>query len=228
MRAGLLQLRQRLGICPRHCGSVFLAIVCSMSSTLRVTSRREKFNARFDQGGSVGKELPITQIGRRAILNKPTPLQHNEGENQAGDRTRTSGVGAPTIDSVHFNINQGNSYRMELSKTMLAVATGLLAFTFSFQPTLTKVSVSEAMQAGWICLAASIIGGLVNMYGWEKFYLTYRDDFHGDGEKGRKRRSSITRWRRVGRFVQFAGLFGGVAGIGLFAYYNLQNIKLAH
>jgi hypothetical protein len=134
----------------------------------------------------------------------------------------------PTITSVQFDIGQGNNYRMELGKTMLAVATGLLAFTISFPPTLTKISWIEAMQIGWLCLVASIIGGFVNMYGWEKFYLTYRDDFHDQGEKAEKKRNKITCWRRAGRLFQFAGLFGGVIGIGLFAYYNLPNIQLAH
>ncbi|MFJ7793839.1 hypothetical protein [Pseudomonas sp. NPDC096950] len=132
-----------------------------------------------------------------------------------------------TIESVQFDIAQGNNYRMELSKTMLAIATGLLAFTISFPPTLTKITWVESMQVGWLGLAASIIGGFVNMYGWERFYLSYREDFHGKGEAAKGNRKWITVWRRCGRFVQSAGLCIGVIGIGIFAYCNLPNIKLA-
>ena len=146
-----------------------------------------------------------------------------EGTSAAGDQQTPR----PTITSVQFDIAQGNSYRMELGKTMLAIATGLLAFTIAFPPTLTKITFIESMQIAWLCLALSIIGGLVNMYGWERFYLTYRDDFHGRGLHGKGKRKRITRWRVWGRGVQFAGLFIGVIGIGIFAYCNLPNIKLA-
>ncbi|UZA66848.1 hypothetical protein [Pseudomonas viridiflava] len=146
-----------------------------------------------------------------------------EGNCEAGDQPTSK----PTITSVQFDIAQGNSYRMELGKTMLAIATGLLAFTIAFPPTLTKITFIESMQIAWLCLALSIIGGLVNMYGWEKFYLTYRLDFHRRGSLGKTKRKRVTRWRVWGRGVQFAGLFIGVIGIGIFAYCNLPNIKLA-
>jgi hypothetical protein len=154
----------------------------------------------------------------------PTPAPPLREETRA---TGNQPMPQPTITSVQFDIGQGNSYRMELGKTMLAIATGLLAFTFAFPPTLTKITFIASMQIAWLCLALSIIGGLVNMYGWETFYLTYREDFHGLGSVGKAKRKRITRWRVWGRGIQFAGLFIGVIGIGIFAYCNLPNIKLA-
>jgi hypothetical protein len=55
------------------------------------------------------------------------------------------------------------------------------------------------------------------LYGWERFYLTYRDfDWRGEGEKGMEQRKSTTTWRRIGRVCQFAGFVIGTFTIGLF------------
>jgi hypothetical protein len=46
----------------------------------------------------------------------------------------------PSPEIVHNNIGLANSYRLELSKTMLALAAALFAFTTSFPPALTAIS----------------------------------------------------------------------------------------
>jgi hypothetical protein len=133
------------------------------------------------------------------------------------------------LDHTHKNIEFGNSYRLELDKTMMLFAVGLFAFTISFPPHLTAINGILWMQIGWIGLGASVLGGFTEYYGWEKFYLTYRDYDHkqqvrGAGDPARK---IITRWRRAGRLLQFVGFVGGVGGVGMFALINVSNIKLA-
>lgn len=143
------------------------------------------------------------------------------------DPKGTRGSSQLNIDALHRDIATGNQYRLELSKTLLTLATGLLAFTFAFPPQLTAISNPEALRIGWSALAVSVLGGCVNLYGWERFYLSYRDwDWKGKGEDGKQARAAITRWRRIGRLAQFLGFVVGVAGVGAFAIANVSNIAL--
>jgi hypothetical protein len=132
----------------------------------------------------------------------------------------------PTIDVVHKDIALGNQYRLELDKLLLTLATALLAFSVAFVPTLRQVDYVQLMMVGWACLAASVVGGVVELHGWERFYLTYRDYEH-KGEDGTKVREQITGWRRFGRFVQMAGFAAGVVSIAAFYISNFQHLKLA-
>jgi hypothetical protein len=130
----------------------------------------------------------------------------------------------PTIESVHKNVELGNTYRMELLKQSLTIAAAILAFSVTFRPTLTRVDYPWLMWGGWLALGVSVACGMLHMLLWSHFYLSHRDfDWHDLPAEGKARRKLITSWRRFVMFLQFLGFAGGVVGIGLFAALNFQN-----
>jgi hypothetical protein len=130
----------------------------------------------------------------------------------------------PTIESVHKNIELGNTYRMELLKQSLTIAAAILAFSVTFRPTLTQVDYAWLMWGGWLALTISVSSGMLHMLLWSHFYLSHRDfDWHDRPAEGKARRKLITFWQRFVMFLQFLGFACGVVGIGLFAALNFQN-----
>jgi hypothetical protein len=71
-----------------------------------------------------------------------------------------------------------------------------------------------------------MVGGLANLYGWERFYISYRD-FNTDYAAGESKRHWVTFWRRCGRFAQFVGLVLGISLLAAFVVVNRANVKLA-
>lgn len=140
-------------------------------------------------------------------------------------------VPVPTIDALHRDIAFANSYRMELIKLLMTLSAALLAFTVTFRPDLKQVLYPKAMWVGWFGLALSMIGGMVHMHGWDRFYMTYRDFDHkfrnspppnGGKAQGEKKREQINGWRRVGMCCQFLGFAVGVIGVAIFAAANVD------
>lgn len=138
---------------------------------------------------------------------------------------------APTIDALHRDIAFANNYRLELIKLLMALCAALFAFTVTFRPDLAKVLWPEAMWIGWGGLAVSMVGGVMHLHGWDRFYMTYRDFDHKyrklpgpiDGARlGNIRRKKINFWRDVGKYCQFAGFVLGVAGVAWFAAVNVD------
>lgn len=132
-----------------------------------------------------------------------------------------SGPAKPGADFLLKDIDRANTYRLELVKLMLAMATGLLAFTVSFRPSIASPDQSYLMWGGWLLLALSIVGGVLTMRCWELFYISYRD-FDNKGEDGKPHRDTITFWRRVAQTAQYIGLLAAVVGIGMFAAINID------
>jgi hypothetical protein len=131
----------------------------------------------------------------------------------------------PSIQALQTDIGFGNQFRLELIKTTMALATGLLAFTVAFRPTLVQPVNTQLMWVGWLGLGLSAIGAMINMYGWERFYISYRD--HKDDQaKGAAARKVITAWRRFGASLQFAGFAAGVLSIAVFAAQNLDRVRV--
>lgn len=129
----------------------------------------------------------------------------------------------PNKEFLLKDIERANVYRLELIKIMLAMASGVLAFTVSFRPSIENPAGIWLMSVGWIALALSIVGGVFMLWMWEKFYISYRDyDNRGKKEDGKTYRKSITEWRRFWQFLQYLGLIVGVLSIGLFAAINID------
>ncbi len=128
----------------------------------------------------------------------------------------------PTIDVLQHDIERANVYRLELIKSMLTIATAVLAFTVSFRPTIINPDWVSLMWIGWLGLGISIIGGLVNMWGWERFYISYRDyDWKKKKEAGKQHRKTITAWRRIAMFIQFSCLSVGILSVACFTAENI-------
>ena len=139
---------------------------------------------------------------------------------------------AQTIDALHRDLAFANGYRMELIRTLLAIAAALFAFTVTFGPTLKPVECKPAMWIGWLGLALSMFGGFVHLLGWDHYYKSYLDFDWRDRNKpdrveaakaARDARARINLWRRWGMGAQFAGFVVGVAGVGAFAGVNLEH-----
>ncbi|MBX7481673.1 hypothetical protein [Qipengyuania qiaonensis] len=135
-------------------------------------------------------------------------------------------MAVPPIEVIHTDVDFANRYRLELNKTLLALAAGLLAFTISFPPALTAITHDWLLGLSWAALAGSLLGGLFNLYGWEKFYISYRD-FAADEAGGDAYRKTVTFWRRLAHGLQFAGFIGGVIALASFVIVNRANVKLA-
>jgi len=133
--------------------------------------------------------------------------------------------GTPTIEAVHRDVGFANEYRLEVIKTMLAISTALLAFTVSFRPKLNPVWYEWMMVAGWVGLGASLIGGILTMYCWELYYISYRDyDHKGRAVAGREYRDKVNKCRKAAFLVQCVGFLIGVAGVAMFAGVNVSNV----
>jgi hypothetical protein len=129
----------------------------------------------------------------------------------------------PSIQSVHANVEWANKYRLELIKLVMTLAAGILAFTVTFRPSLKQVEHPELMWIGWIGLGLSMVGGMVHMQGWDRYYISYRDfDWHG--KSGIDARKRINEWRRAGMILQYVGFAAGVIAIATFAAINIGNV----
>jgi hypothetical protein len=146
----------------------------------------------------------------------------NEEDDSGGQATNI----VPTIAAIHADIGFANQFRLELIKTTLVVATGLLAFTVTFRPSISSPRWEPLMWIGWIALGLSAIGAMGNMYGWERFYASFRDH-RSDQTTGKIVRKNITRRRRAAMGFQFGGFAIGVLAIAIFAAANLANVKLS-
>lgn len=140
-------------------------------------------------------------------------------------KVQEPGRHTPDIESMHRDLEFANNYRLELIKHIMTLAAGVLAFTVAFRPTLKPIFQGWLMWIGWLGLGLSMIGGLMHLLGWDRFYTTYRDyDFKGQHTQGVNKRHVITGWRRLGMFMQFIGFGVGVLAIGVFAALNLGNV----
>jgi hypothetical protein len=129
-----------------------------------------------------------------------------------------------TIESLQEDIKTGNSYRMESLKLMLTLATGLLAFTVSFRPTLANVTDEWLIYWSWCSLGISIVSGIAVMLCWERFYLSYRLNWHNQAQRGKTTRKVLTFCRRVLLVLQFGFFAYGVIGVAVFAAKNFNNV----
>lgn len=129
------------------------------------------------------------------------------------------------LSVIHTDVGFANQYRIELIKTTMTLAAGILAFTVTFRPTLASVSHEWLIWVGWLSLGLSTIGSMLNMYGWERIYISYRD-YREIVVKGESVRARITLWRRTAMFFQFLGFGVGVLAVGAFSALNLQNVRV--
>lgn len=134
----------------------------------------------------------------------------------------------PDIAALQADIGFANNYRLEVIKTLLAITTALLAFTISFRPTLVLVEREWLIVDAWIALAASTVAGVITLYCWERFYISYRDyDWKNATPAGEARRKTITTLRRCCFFIQVVAGLAGIVCVSLFAIVNLGNVALA-
>jgi hypothetical protein len=83
------------------------------------------------------------------------------------------------------------------------------------------------MVLGWAGLAISLIAGLATMYGWERFYISYRDfDWKGFHDAGKAHRRKVNGWRKLAFALQCFGFLAGVAGVATFAALNVANVRV--
>ncbi len=129
----------------------------------------------------------------------------------------------PTIESIHSNVEWANNYRLELIKLVMTLSAGVLAFTVSFRPSLKQVDEPLLMWIGWVGLGLSLVGGMIHMQGWDRFYISYRD-FDWNGEDGKAARKKINCWRRFGMLLQYLGFAAGIIAIAIFSALNIGNV----
>jgi len=123
------------------------------------------------------------------------------------------------------DIDRSIDYRRKFYDYSVAIATGLLAFSISFPPTLTAIHYVRLVRVSWIALGISILCGVSVHFAWSKFFIAYRDfDNRGHRDAGLTNRKKWTAWRRRLEFTQFLTLLIGVMGMTIFAAVNYQYI----
>lgn len=132
----------------------------------------------------------------------------------------------PTIEAVQTDVGFANSFRIELIKLTLTLSTAMLAFTVSFRPSLEDPLWPVLVWIGWLSLGGSTVGGMVNMYGWERYFASFRDH-KADIPAGIAARERITARRRAGAVLQFVGFGLGVMAIAVFAALNIDRVAVA-
>ena len=106
-------------------------------------------------------------------------------------------------DFLQSDIARAIDFRKEYYKYTITIATALLAFTVSFPPNLTTITLSWLIFAAWIGLGVAVILGVLAHYMWARFFSTWRDyDNRGEREIGKAIRDRITWWRRKADIVQ--------------------------
>lgn len=131
---------------------------------------------------------------------------------------------AISIDALHRDIALANQYRLDLIKLLMTLSAALLAFTISFRPGVMQPRWEPLMWVGWLALGVSMVGGMVHMLGWDRFYTSYRNyDWRDHAEQGKTARAIINLWRRFAMLVQYFGFALGVLAIALFAAVNLDH-----
>jgi hypothetical protein len=131
-----------------------------------------------------------------------------------------------SLNNVQHDISLASQYRLELIKTVMTLATGLLAFTVAFpagRNLTSAIKLPWLIQASWGSLTISVCAGLFHIRMWEMLYMSYRQyDWKQAKEAGRNARNRITRWRRLFQTLQFLGFLIGVFSVGAFAILNLS------
>lgn len=140
----------------------------------------------------------------------------------------------PNISAAQTDIGFANTYRIELIKQGLVFAVAIFAFTVSAfllseRPMPAELGWRWCLYMGWASLLISTACGLVHLYCWEEFYISFRDfDFKAgkaeDHEKrealiqaGNKYRDILNCVRKLVRALQFFGLILGASLVALFA-----------
>jgi hypothetical protein len=129
----------------------------------------------------------------------------------------------PTHEELHRDISLANQYRLEFIKHTMSIAAGVFVFTVTFRREIIGTHVAALPQliaAGWIALLVSLLGGLGQMAGWDRYYISYRDhktDYAG----GEEARSSITFFRRCAMVFQLLAFFFGLGCVAIYCIANL-------
>src|SRR5271165_3915784 len=94
----------------------------------------------FIFAATVARRMSLVYESDATVIKRKDPLPVPAGKNER----------KPTIESVHKNVDLGNTYRMELLKQSLTIAAAILAFSVTFRPTLIKVDFPWLMWGGWL------------------------------------------------------------------------------
>lgn len=122
------------------------------------------------------------------------------------------------------NVERSLTFRRDYYKYALGIATALLAFSVTLQPTLSRAPVHLwLLFPTWVSLGLAILAGLRLHLLWAKFLITF-SDHRQDRTAGNAAREPITRSRQLHDWVLAGALIVGVIGIALFASLNLPYI----
>lgn len=172
------------------------------------------------------KEPQPRLMGRQHKKNKMKPSNIRKTEDEA---TESLTHDPEQHEMIHRDISIGNQYRQEGIKHSMTLATGVFVFTATFYEKFTK-PVSQIPNAfpviialGWLCLVCSLLSGLLHMYGWERFYLSYRHDHRDEATRlaAKLKRDRLLEQIDFYRHVQGGGLVIGLLLIGLYVICSI-------
>ncbi|MBL6653366.1 MAG: hypothetical protein ISP49_17345 [Reyranella sp.] len=133
----------------------------------------------------------------------------------------------PLAEWVQADIERTFELRRDYYKYSIAVATGLLAFTISFPPSLSKLEYPYLIFVAWPSLGIAILCGIAVHYVWAWFFISFRNfDSRGQRAEGKAHRRTLTLLRKALELLQVLTMVVGVLGAALFASANVGNISL--
>jgi hypothetical protein len=128
-----------------------------------------------------------------------------------------------TLDDLHRDIAFANQYRLEFIKHTMSLAAAVFIFTLTFKQNIIGTGRTYGVPfafASWLAMIVSLMGGLGQLSGWDRYYMTWRD-YEWRNQSGKAARRVITKWRRFALVMQIAFFITGLVLMAIFCALNM-------
>ena len=126
-----------------------------------------------------------------------------------------------TLEDIHRDVDFSNRYRLEYIKHLMSLSAGIFVISVAFMKDVigepTVVVFKLGLITGWGFLILSLVGGILHMKCWDRYYISYRKD----EDIGNIRRKHINMWRIAFETCQIAFFLLGITMIFCFVALNL-------
>ncbi|HYC58990.1 MAG TPA: hypothetical protein VEK79_05425 [Thermoanaerobaculia bacterium] len=130
---------------------------------------------------------------------------------------------ARTLEDLHRDITFANQYRLEFIKHTMSLAAAVFVFTLTFKQNIIGTGPAYGVTyafSSWLAMIVSLMGGLAQLSGWDRYYMTWRD-YEWRDQSGQDARRTITAWRRFGLVVQIGFFITGLVLMAIFCALNM-------
>jgi hypothetical protein len=128
-----------------------------------------------------------------------------------------------TLEDIHRDITFANQYRLEFIKHTMSLAAAVFVFTLTFKQNIIGTGPTHGVGfafSSWLAMIISLMGGLAQLSGWDRYYMTWRK-YEWRNLSGDDARRVITRWRLLGLFMQIGFFVTGLVLMAIFCALNM-------